>query len=135
MADPKAIDQIIREELENIRKKFSKPRMTQIEPAEDDFTDRDLIAKEDVVVLITRNSGVKRILLDEYKLQKRGGVGLKGVDLGPNEDWVWETLCVNTHTILIVLTNKGRLFQLDTFRISFWNKDVKKSIYPKYSSF
>ncbi len=125
LADPKAIDQVIREELEDIQKKFSKSRITQIEPAEDDFTDRDLIAKEDVVVLITRNSGVKRILLDEYKLQRRGGVGLKGVDLGPNEDWVWETLCVNTHTILIVLTNRGRLFQLDTFKIPFGTRTSK----------
>jgi len=125
LADPKAINQVIRKELEDIRKRFSKPRNTQIESAEDDFTDRDLIAKEDVIVLVTRNSGIKRILLDEYKLQKRGGVGLKGVDLGPNEDWVWETLCVNTHTILIILTNKGRLFQMDTFQIPFGTRTSK----------
>ena len=108
--------------------------MTQIESSDEDFTDRDLIAKEEVIVLITRNSGIKRILLDEYRLQKRGGVGLKGVDLGPNEDWVWKTLCVNTHTILIVLTNKGRLFHMDTFRIPFGTRISKsrsiKNILP-----
>ena len=125
LADPSAIDQIIREELEDIRNRFSKPRLTQIESADEDFTDRDLIAKEEVVVLITRNSGVKRILLDEYRLQKRGGVGVKGVNLGPNEDWVWNTLCVNTHTILIVLTNKGRLFQMDAFQVPFGTRTSK----------
>lgn len=125
LADPSAIDQVIREELEDIRKRFSKPRLTQIESADEDFTDRDLIAKEEIVVLITRNSGVKRILLEEYRLQKRGGVGVKGVNLGPNEDWVWQTLCVNTHTILIVLTNKGRLFQMDAFRIPFGTRTSK----------
>ena len=125
LADPSAIDQVIREELEDIRKRFSKPRLTQIESSDEDFTDRDLIAKEEIVVLITRNSGVKRILLEEYRLQKRGGVGVKGVNLGPNEDWVWQTLCVNTHTILIVLTNKGRLFQMDAFRIPFGTRTSK----------
>ena len=134
LADPSAIDQIVREELEDIQKRFSKPRVTQIESSDEDFTDRDLIAKEEVIVLITRNSGIKRILLDEYRLQKRGGVGLKGVDLGPNEDWVWKTLCVNTHTILIVLTNKGRLFHMDTFRIPFGTRISKsrsiKNILP-----
>ena len=125
LASPKAIDGIIRQELEKIKERFKKPRVTKIEASEEDFTDKDLIAKEDIVVLFTHNSGVKRILLEEYRLQKRGGTGVKGVDLGPNEDWVWKTLCVNTHTVLLILTNKGRLYQLDAFKIPFGTRTSK----------
>ena len=117
LADPEKINAEIKKELEQIKDRFSKPRQTQIETIETDFQDKDLIAKEEVIVLITSESGIKRIPLEEYRLQKRGGVGLKGADLGPSGEWAWKTLCVNTHTTLIVLTNRGRLFHLETYKI------------------
>ena len=118
LSQPQAIDEIIQTELEKIKERFARPRRTRIEDVEDDFTDKDLIPVEDIVVLVTNQSGVKRILLDEYRLQKRGGVGLKGVLLSPDgEDWVWKTFCVNTHTTFLVLSNKGKLFHLDAYKV------------------
>ena len=126
LRDPKKIDAVIREELEDIRQKFSRPRKTVIEADEDNiFQDKDLIAKEDIVVLVTTSGGVKRILLEEYRLQRRGGVGLKGAALGPDEEGVWKTLCVNTHSTLVVLTNKGRLFHLEAFKIPAGSRTSK----------
>ena len=118
LADPQKINDIIKKELEEIKEQFSKPRQTRIETLETDFQDKDLIAKEDIIVQITTQSGIKRILIDEYRLQKRGGIGLKGSALSPEGgEWIWKTLCVNTHTTLLVLTSKGRLFHLEAFEI------------------
>ena len=130
LASPEAIDQIIREELEVILKTFSRERKTTIEASEEDFNDIDLVAKEDIVVTISHNSNIKRVPLEEYRVQKRGGVGVKGANLGVSgEDWVWKTLCVNTHTVLMVLTTRGRLYQLDAFKIPSGSRTSKiKSI-------
>ena len=117
LADPKAIDDIIRKELEKIKERFSRPRKTQIEDVENDFTDKDLVTEEDIVVVVTSDSKVKRILLEEYRVQKRGGTGVKGSGLGVDEEWVWKTLCATTHTTFVVLTNKSKLFHLDAFKI------------------
>lgn len=117
LASPKAINEIIRGELQGIYDNFAQPRKTRIEEVEGELQDIDLIAKEEVVVLVTSQSGIKRILLDEYRLQRRGGVGLKGVEMGPDEEWIWKTLCVNTHTKLLILTNHGKAFQLISYKI------------------
>ena len=126
LASPKAIDQIIKEELNTISNSFSRMRKTTIEPSDEDFADIDLVAKEDIVVMISHDSNIKRAFLDEYRLQKRGGVGVKGGDLGVSGDWVWKTLCVNTHTILIVLTTKGKLYQLEAFKIPSGSRTSKR---------
>ncbi len=126
LASSQAIDNIIRDELEVISKKFERPRKTKIEAADEDFEDIDLIAKEDIVVMISYDSNIKRVPLEEYRLQKRGGVGVKGGNLGVSGDWVWKTLCVNTHTILMVLTTRGKLYQLDAFRIPSGSRVSKR---------
>ena len=129
LGDSKKIDHIIQTELKTIKESFSKPRQTLIESAQDDLTDKDLITEEDVVVLITSQSGVKRIPLEEYRVQKRGGVGLKGVSLGLDGEWVWKALCVSTHTTLVVLTDKGKLYHLEAFKIPSGTRTSKsKSI-------
>ena len=126
LASSQAIDQIIKEELEIISKNYSRPRKTTIEASDEDFADIDLVAKEDIVVVISHDSNIKRVPLDEYRVQKRGGVGVKGGDLGVSGDWVWKTLCVNTHTVLMVLTTKGKLYQLDAFKIPSGGRTSKR---------
>ena len=117
LSSEEAIYNIIQEELLEIKQKFSVPRKTVIVPGEEDLVeDKDLIPKEDVLVTLNTDGGIKQISLEEYRLQKRGGSGLKGS--APTGDIsVWKSLCVNTHSVLLVLTDRGRLYWLDTFRI------------------
>ena len=120
-----ALFNIIKEELLDIKEKFSTPRKTLIQASEEDILeDKDLIPKEDVLVTLNSDGGIKRISLKEYRLQKRGGMGLKGS--APTGDIsVWKSLCVNTHSILLVLTDRGRLYWLDAFRIPQMSRTSK----------
>ena len=117
LSSEKAIYNIIEQELLEIKQKFSTPRKTLIVPGEQDVVeDKDLIPKEDVLVTLNTDGGIKQISLEEYRLQKRGGSGLKGS--APTGDVsIWKSLCVNTHSVLLILTDRGRLYWLDAFRI------------------
>ncbi len=120
-----ALFNIIKEELLDIKEKFSTPRKTLIQASEEDILeDKDLIPKEDVLVTLNSDGGIKRISLKEYRLQKRGGMGLKGSSL-TGDISVWKSLCVNTHSILLVLTDRGRLYWLDAFRIPQMSRTSK----------
>ena len=117
LASEKAIYLIIEKELLEIKEKFSRPRRTLIVAGEDDeVQDKDLIAKEDVLIVLNSDGGIKQISLEEYRLQKRGGAGLKG-SAPTGGAYVWKSLCVNTHSVLLALTDRGRLYWLDAFRV------------------
>ena len=125
LSNEKSIYDIIEKELIEIKEKFSSPRKTLIVPGDDDnVEDKDLIAKEDVLVTLNSDGGIKQISLEEYRLQKRGGAGLKGSV--PDKDVnIWKSLCVNTHSVLLVLTDRGRLYWLDAFRIPRMSRTSK----------
>ncbi len=127
LASKEQIYKVIEKELLEIQSKFSSPRRTQIEyDDEEEVTDKDLISKEDVLLILNSDGGIKRISLQEYRLQKRGGTGLKGssstLESGPR---VWKTLCVNTHSTVLVLTDRGRLYWLEAFRIPQMSRTSK----------
>ena len=108
----------VKRELKEMRELFPCERKTRIERSEEDqVTDRDLVPKEDVLVILHEDGGIKRISLQEYRLQKRGGTGLKGRGAEENASPVRQALSVHTHTLLLILTNRGRLYNLDTFLI------------------
>ena len=110
------IYKIIREELLEIQKFYPSPRKSKIEILdEEELSSRDLIPKENILVILTLDGNVKQIDISEYRVQRRGGVGLMGS--GEADDRVLETLYINTHTILGVLSTSGRLYWLDAFRI------------------
>ena len=127
LGSEKAIYTLIEEELLEIKQKFARPRRTLIVAGEDDdVQDKDLIAKEDVLVVLNSDGGIKQISLEEYRLQKRGGTGLKGS--APTGDaYVWKSLCVNTHSVLLALTDRGRLYWLDAFRVPRVSRTSKAS--------
>ena len=128
LASEEEIYKIIYQEMEEIKTKFSSPRKTLIVPGDDIVEDKDLIPKEDVLVTLNTEGDIKQISLEEYTLQRRGGTGLKG-SIQPEGSSVWKTLCVNTHSMLLVLTDRGRLYWLDTFRIPRMGRTSKgKSI-------
>jgi len=111
------IFKIIVGELEEIKKSYGDPRRTRIEAADDDdLLDEDLIAKEDVVVSLTHSGYIKRIPVEEYRLQKRGGKGLKGAG-SREEDYVWKVFAANTHTTILNFSDRGKLYWLKSYQL------------------
>ena len=116
LSDVRKIYDIIVGELEEIKAKFGDKRRTQITGDSTDIEDEDLIASEDQVIVMTETGYVKRIPLDEYRLQKRGGKGLKGAETR-EEDFVSYIFVANTKTWLLFFTDKGKLFWLKVHRL------------------
>ena len=109
LSDVKEIFKIIVAELEDIRKRFADKRRTVLEGSSDDIEDEDLIADENVVVTVTNTGYIKRIPNDQYRVQKRGGKGLKGMETR-EEDYVTDIFTATTKTTLLVFTDKGKVY-------------------------
>lgn len=103
------IYKIIVNELEDIKKNYSDVRRTKIERSSEEINIEDLIAKEDMVISMTYSGYIKRIPVDEYRLQKRGGKGLKGAEQR-EEDYVWRLFSANTHTMILSFSDRGKVY-------------------------
>nr|HMN66941.1 DNA gyrase subunit A [Bdellovibrionales bacterium] len=103
------IYKIIVGELEEIKTNFGDGRRTKIERSADEVQDEDLIAREEMLVSMTASGYIKRIPIGEYRLQKRGGKGLKGADQR-EEDYVARLFAANTHTMLLSFTDRGKVY-------------------------
>ncbi|MDX9732431.1 MAG: DNA gyrase subunit A, partial [Bdellovibrionales bacterium] len=124
LSDIRKIYDIIVGELEEIRAKFSNPRRTQLTGDTTEIEDDDLIAHEQMVVVMTDTGYIKRIPLDEYRVQKRGGKGLKGAETR-EEDFVRDIFVADTHTMLLFFTNKGKLFWVKVHRLPLAGRTSK----------
>ena len=116
LADVKEIFKIIVEELNEIKKKFSNPRRTQLESGSNDVQDEDLISREDVIVSLTNSGYIKRISTDEYRIQRRGGKGLKGSG-AREEDFVWKIFAVDTLTSLLIFSDRGKMYWQKVYKL------------------
>ena len=125
LSSEEKIKKVLREELEEVQTKYTRPRRTKLEDSLEVIEDRDLISSEEVVVFLTYKGLVKRIPLQEYRLQKRGGRGLKGWELRTEGDFVWKLWGVNTLDILLVFTSAGRLHWLDVYKIPTASRQAK----------
>lgn len=124
LADVKEIFKIITAELEDIRKKFADKRRTQILGDLTDIEDEDLISDEQMVVTVTNTGYIKRIPIDEYRVQKRGGKGLKGMETR-EEDYVTDIFIASTKTMLLVFTDKGKVHWCKVHRLPLGNRTSK----------
>lgn len=124
LGDPKEIDLIIVGELKMIKEKYGDKRLSRIEGSEDEIEDEDLIADEDVVVTITQTGYIKRIPVEEYRVQKRGGKGLKGMETR-EEDQVAKIFSASTKTTLLVFTDKGKLYLCKVHKLPSGNRTSK----------
>lgn len=124
LADVWEIYKIITEELTEIRKKYSNERMTKIEVGDVEIADEDLIASEEMIVCITNSGYMKRIPIDEYRLQKRGGKGLKGTET-LDEDYVWKIFSANTKDTILIISDKGKLYWLKVHKIPQGTRTAK----------
>lgn len=124
LSDVNEIYKIITNELEEIKKKYGDVRRTQITGDLTDIEDEDLIADEDMVVTVTNTGYIKRIPVDEYRVQKRGGKGLKGMETR-EEDYVTDIFTASTKTMLLVFTDKGKLYWSKVHRLPLGNRTSK----------
>lgn len=124
LSDVAKVYEIIVSELEEIKKKYSDERRTKITGDTTDIEDEDLIASEDMVIVMTNTGYIKRIPLDEYRTQKRGGKGLKGAETR-EEDFVSHIFVADTKTWLLFFTDKGKLFWVKVHRLPLGNRTSK----------
>lgn len=116
LASPERQRAIVREELEEIVRKYGDERRTQIVAASGDVTEEDLIARENVVVTITSTGYAKRTKVDAYKSQRRGGKGVRGAEL-KQEDIVRHFFVCSTHDWILFFTNYGRVYRLKAYEL------------------
>ena len=102
--------EVVIEELEKIKDKFGDERRTQISTAISSIDDEDLIPEEDIVITLTNKGYIKRMSTSEFKLQNRGGMGVKGMSVY-DDDEVMNVLTSNTHTDVLFFTNLGRVYR------------------------
>lgn len=124
LGDVAEIYKIIVSELEEIKSNFSDERRTKIEKSSEELQDEDLIAREEMVVLMTSSGYVKRIPPEEYRLQKRGGKGLKGAETR-EEDYVSRVFVADTLTTILAFSDRGKLYWLKVHRIPLGSRTSK----------
>jgi DNA gyrase subunit A len=124
LADVKEIFKIIVNELEEIKKKYADPRRTELTGDLSDLEDEDLMVDEAMVVTVTNTGYIKRIPMDEYRVQKRGGKGLKGMETH-ELDCVNNIFIASTKTLLLVFTDKGKVYWVKVHRLPLGNRYSK----------
>jgi DNA gyrase subunit A len=120
------IDRLIREELLEIKAVYAKgdDRRTEIVAAEGDLELEDLIAEEDMVIAITRSGYVKRLPVTTYREQRRGGVGVMGMDL-KDEDYIEHLVVASTHDYLLFFTSVGKVYRLKVHELPLGSRQSK----------
>jgi len=108
--DPDKLRAVVKSELSRIKAKHADARRTELRPDEGEFSIEDLIAEEQVVVTVSRTGYVKRVPLDAYRAQGRGGKGVRGANLKP-DDIVQHLFVTNTHHWVLFFTNQGRVYR------------------------
>ena len=124
LADVKEIYKIIVAELEDIKKKYADKRRTEITGDLTDIEDEDLIQDEPMIVTVTNTGYIKRISTEEYRVQKRGGKGLKGMETR-EEDYVTDLFTASTKTQLLVFTDKGKVYWCKVHRLPLGSRTSK----------
>jgi len=118
------LNEIIKEELIEIKEKYSTERLTDIEDSYDDIDIEDLIPNEPMVVTITHNGYVKRVPIKSYEKQRRGGKGKVAVTTH-DDDFIERFFVTNTHDTLMFVTNMGQLYWLKVYRIPEGSRTAK----------
>ena len=124
LADEQKVLHIIRKELREIKEKYNDQRRTEITVGENLIEDEDLIEKEDIVITVSHRGYVKRMPVNTYRNQNRGGRGIRGMKTN-EDDFVEHIFQTNTHHHVLFFTNKGRVYQLKGYEIPEFGRDSK----------
>ena len=124
LANHSRVIQIIKDELTVIKNKYGDERRTQIIEGEIDMEDEDLIPVEDVIISLSNNGYIKRLPIDTYRLQNRGGRGVKGMALN-EDDVIDQNITMSTHDYLLIFTNKGKVYRIRGFNVPEASRNAK----------
>ncbi len=126
LGDPSRIDALIREELLELKEIFGRgdDRRTEIAVAEEELELEDLIAEEDMVIAITRSGYVKRLPVTTYREQRRGGIGVMGMEL-KDEDYIEHLFVASTHDYLLFFTSVGKVYRLKVHELPLGSRQSK----------
>jgi DNA gyrase subunit A len=126
LGDQARIDALIREELLEIKAVYAKSddRRTEIVAGEGELELEDLIAEEDMVVAITRSGYVKRLPVTTYREQRRGGIGVMGMDL-KDEDYIQHLVIASTHDFLLFFSSAGKVYRLKVHELPLGSRQSK----------
>ena len=125
LAKPERVAQIIKEELDEVKRKFGDKRRTELMVGEVlTLEDEDLIEESDVLITLSNRGYIKRLDQDEFTAQKRGGRGVQGTGV-KDDDFVRELVSTSTHDHLLFFTNKGRVYRLKGYEIPEYGRTAK----------
>ncbi len=126
LADPARVNQIIKDDMLEIKRKYGDARRTEIMPLEDEIILEDLIDRHTCVITMTHSGYIKRQNSDAYSAQRRGGKGIIGMTT-KEEDFVEQVIAVDTHSHLMLFTNAGRVYTIKAYRIPEAGRTAKGS--------
>ena len=124
LANPQRVIDIIKKEMGEIRDKYADKRRSEISIDYSDLDIEDLIEQEDIVVTVTHDGYIKRMAVDEYRTQRRGGVGVTAMK-AKEEDFVENVISTNTHVPLLFFSNKGKVYRIKGWQIPEASKTSK----------
>ncbi len=124
LADKNEIYQIIKDEMLEIKAKYADARRSQIIGGEFNIDDEDLIPQEDIIVTLTVNGYIKRVPIDTYRTQKRGGKGMRGMSTN-DDDVVDKIIMANTHEDVLFFTNYGKVYRIRGHQIPEYSRTSK----------
>ncbi len=125
LASDQKVLNIIKEELLDIKHKFADERRTSIDMTAIDYIDDEsLIPVENLVITLTNKGYIKRVAIDTYKSQNRGGVGIKGMSTN-EEDFVENIISMTTHDHLMFFTNKGKVYRMKGYEVPLFSRQSK----------
>ena len=124
LANHSRVVQILKDELTVIKNKFKDDRRTEIIDGDIDVEDEDLIPENDVIISISTNGYIKRMPINTYRLQNRGGRGVKGMSLN-KDDIIDQTITMSTHDFLLIFTNKGKVYRIKGYKVPEASRSAK----------
>ncbi len=124
LTSPERLTQVVREELVAVKEAFDTPRKSTIEDDEFEGEEEDLIPNEDQVIMISNNGYIKRVPVDAYRSQRRGGKGRSSINLA-EEDFVREVITATTHQPILFFTSLGKAFQMKCHRLPAGNPTTR----------
>jgi DNA gyrase subunit A len=126
LGDPARIDALIREELLEIKEIYGRgdDRRTEIVSAEDELELEDMIAEEDMVIAITKSGYIKRLPVTTYREQRRGGIGVMGMDL-KDDDYIEHLFVASTHDYILFFTTVGKVYRLKVHELPLGSRQSK----------
>ncbi len=125
LAKPERVIAIIKEELDEVKRKFNDDRRTELMVGEVlSLEDEDLIEEEDILITLSNKGYIKRLAQDEFRAQKRGGRGVQGTGVN-DDDFVSQLVSTSTHDTLLFFTNLGRVYKLKGYEIPEYGRTAK----------